>query len=185
MPAFPKVSGSNLEGRKFNVPGDFEGERNLAFVPFQRWHLDLAPVVVSSGEWRWLEKALVQRARLFDAVLGDLYGEQLLLREAVVPAELVFSDPAYLMAARQILPASGGLRFYAADLARGTDGRWRVIDSHTETLAGIGFALANRVAHTHVAVPVSGLLRWHVVRAMVCVMHYCLSMRHTGSSCCR
>ena len=41
--------------------------------------------------------------------------------------------------------------FYAADLARGQDGKWRVIDNHTETLAGIGFALANRVVHTHVA----------------------------------
>ena len=41
MPAFPKVSGSNLEGRKFNLPGDFEGELNLAVVPFQRWHQDL------------------------------------------------------------------------------------------------------------------------------------------------
>ena len=41
--------------------------------------------------------------------------------------------------------------FYAADLARGDDGQWRVIDNHAETLAGIGFTLANRVVHTHVA----------------------------------
>ena len=42
-------------------------------------------------------------------------------------------------------------RFYAADLARGADGKWRVIDNHAETLAGTGFALANRIVHTHVA----------------------------------
>jgi hypothetical protein len=34
---FPKVSGANLEGRKFNLPADFEGELNLVLIPFQQW----------------------------------------------------------------------------------------------------------------------------------------------------
>lgn len=38
---FPDVTGSNLEGRDFNLPRDFEGELNLAIVPFQRWHQDV------------------------------------------------------------------------------------------------------------------------------------------------
>ena len=117
----------------------------------QRWHLDLAPVVLSATEWRRLETSLVQRARLFDALLADLYGERNLVRLGLVPADLVFSDSAFLRPCQDILPAAGGLRFYAADLARGADGLWRVIDNHTETVAGIGFALANRVVHTHVA----------------------------------
>ena len=119
--------------------------------PSQRWQLDLAPVVISSGEWRWLSQALIQRARLLDAVLGDIYGEQRLIRQGVLPPELVFSDSAYLAPCHGIEPEAGPLRFYAADLARAADGRWRVIDNHTETLAGVGFALANRVVHTHVA----------------------------------
>jgi uncharacterized circularly permuted ATP-grasp superfamily protein/uncharacterized alpha-E superfamily protein len=117
----------------------------------QRWTLDLAPLVISHREWQWLETALIQRARLFDALLNDIYGAQHLLRQGLVPAELIFSDSAYLRPCSGILPEAGGLMFYAADLARGEDGDWRVIDSHTETLAGIGFALANRVVHTHVA----------------------------------
>jgi uncharacterized circularly permuted ATP-grasp superfamily protein/uncharacterized alpha-E superfamily protein len=117
----------------------------------QRWALDLLPIVISASEWRDLERALVQRARLFDAILNDVYGEQNLLRQDAIPAELVFSDPAYLAPCKGILPNAGGLIFYAADLARGSDGKWQVIDNHTETLAGIGFALANRVVHTHVA----------------------------------
>ena len=117
----------------------------------QRWTLDLSPVVISASEWHGLERALVQRARLFDALLNDVYGEQHLLRLGLVPAELIFSDAAYLLPCNGILPNAGGLMFYAADLARGDDGKWRVIDNHTETLAGIGFALANRVVHTHVA----------------------------------
>jgi uncharacterized circularly permuted ATP-grasp superfamily protein/uncharacterized alpha-E superfamily protein len=117
----------------------------------QQWQLDLLPIVISPGEWRWLEAALVQRAELFDAVLNDLYGDQTLLREGLIPPELIFSDSAYLRACHGVLPRAGGLRFYAADLARGTDGQWRIIDNHAETLAGVGFALANRMVFTHVS----------------------------------
>ena len=117
----------------------------------QRWQLDLAPVIISSAEWLTLDAALVQRARLFDAMLGDLYGDQRVMREGLVPPELVFSDSSYLQACRNIHPSGGQLHFYAADLARGADGQWRVIDNHTETLAGLGFCLANRVVHTHIA----------------------------------
>lgn len=116
-----------------------------------RWQLDLLPIVVSSPEWDWLATSLVQRARLFDQLLADLYGEQSTMRRGLVPPELVFSDGSFLRPCQGILPRAGPLRFYAADLARGADGQWRVIDSHTETLAGVGFALANRVVHTHVA----------------------------------
>ena len=119
--------------------------------PSQRWQLDLAPVVFSPGEWRWLEAALTQRAQLFDAILSDIYGEQRLMRQGLIPPELIYSDSSFLRPCQNLLPQAGGLRFYAADLARGADGQWRVIDSHSETLAGVGFALANRVVHTHVA----------------------------------
>lgn len=117
----------------------------------QRWQLDLVPIVLSGEEWHALERALVQRARLSDALLADIYSDQKLLRLGLIPPELVFSDPAYLRPCQNILPAAGPLQFYAADLARAADGQWRVIDTHTETNAGIGFALANRVVHTHVA----------------------------------
>jgi uncharacterized circularly permuted ATP-grasp superfamily protein/uncharacterized alpha-E superfamily protein len=119
--------------------------------PTQEWQLDLSPIVFSAAEWHWLEAALTQRARLLDGVLRDLYGGQNLLREGLLPPDLVFADHAYLRPCQSILPDAGPLRFYAADLARGADGQWRVIDNHTETLAGIGFAVANRVAHTHIA----------------------------------
>ncbi len=118
--------------------------------PNQRWQLDLAPLMISAAEWRWLEEALTQRARLSDAILTDLYGPQHLMREGLLPPELVFSDTAFIRPAQGVLPEAGGLQFFAADLARGNDGQWRIIDNHTETLAGIGFALANRVVHTHI-----------------------------------
>lgn len=133
--------------RETGIAYDMFADPNAAT---QKWQLDLMPVVLSSGEWRWLAAALTQRARLFDALLADLYGAQKLMRDGLVPPELVFSDNAYLRPCQGILDRGGPLRFYAADLARGADGQWRVIDNHLETLAGLGFVLANRVAHTHV-----------------------------------
>ncbi len=133
--------------RETGVAYDMFADPNAAT---QKWQLDLMPIVLSSAEWRWLATALKQRARLFDALLADVYGPQKLMRDGLVPPELVFSDNAFLRPCQGILDKAGPLRFYAADLARGADGQWRVIDNHLETLAGLGFVLANRVAHTHV-----------------------------------
>ncbi len=119
--------------------------------PGKRWEVDLVPFVISSSEWRALETALVQRARLFSAILSDIYGAQRLMRDGLIPPALVFSDPAYLSACHDMQPASGHLHFYSVDLGRNADGTWRVVDNHLETPAGIGYALANRVVHTHIA----------------------------------
>lgn len=118
--------------------------------PTQNWRLDLLPIMLSSAEWQWLERALCQRAQLLNLILKDIYGEQRLMRSGMIPPELVFSDPTYLKACQGILPDAGPLRFFAADLARDHNGQWRIIDNHTETLAGLGFAVANRVVHSHV-----------------------------------
>ena len=62
----------------------------------QPWRIDLVPLVVAPEEWRQLERALIQRARLFEAILADLYGTQRLLASGAIPHQLVFSDPSFL-----------------------------------------------------------------------------------------
>ena len=117
----------------------------------QPWRVDLVPLILGAEEWRELERALIQRARLFEAILADLYGPQQLLASGAIPHQLVFSDPSFLRPCQTSAAAGGFIQFFATDLARGPDGRWRVIDTHTETPAGIGYALANRMVHTNVA----------------------------------
>ena len=73
------------------------------------------------------------------------------MKRGLIPPELVFSDPAYLRACQNIRPAGGRIQFFAADIARGPDGNWRIVDTHVETPAGIGYALANRTVLTHVS----------------------------------
>ncbi len=66
------------------------------------WSLDALPIVLSAADWEGLEAGLVQRSRLLDAVLADLYGPRSVLTEGLLPPELVFAHPGYVRAASGI-----------------------------------------------------------------------------------
>lgn len=109
------------------------------------WQLDLLPLILGGGEWRAIEAGLIQRARLLNLVLGDLYGTQRLVRDGFVPAPLVFANSGYLRACQAIdVPGGAYLQIYAADLARSPDGQWWVLADRTQGPGGLGFALENR-----------------------------------------
>jgi uncharacterized circularly permuted ATP-grasp superfamily protein/uncharacterized alpha-E superfamily protein len=102
--------------------------------------------LLPEAEWRGIASAVAQRARLLDAVLGDLYGPQHLLAEGLVPPALVFGQRGYLWPAHGVVPPSKTwLHVYAADLARAPDGRWWVIADRTRGPSGAGYALSNRM----------------------------------------
>ncbi len=111
----------------------------------QLWHLDLIPLVLDRPEWSRIAAAASQRARLYNALLADLYGEQSVFSKGILPPTLVMSDMSYLRPLHGVLPDGGHLTFLALDFARDPQGNWRIIDTHTETPAGHGFALANRM----------------------------------------
>ncbi len=109
------------------------------------WELDCVPLVIGAEEWRELEAGLVQRARLLNLILGDLFGVQRLVRDGFVPAPLLHANPGYLRACQAIrVPGGNYLPIYAADVARGPEGRWWVLADRTQAPAGFGFALENR-----------------------------------------
>ena len=109
------------------------------------WTLDPLPLLLTAAEWRQIEQGVAQRARLLDALLADLYGPQRLLAEGVVPPELPFGHPNYLLPCQGSRPRDGTyLHLYAADLARAPDGRWWVLADRTQAPSGAGYALENR-----------------------------------------
>jgi len=109
------------------------------------WELDPVPLVLDAGEWAAIEAGLEQRARLLDRVLRDLYGPQHLLRRGLLPPELVLGHAGFLRPLLGALPAHRRrLIFYAADLARGPDGRLWVLADRTQSPSGAGYALENR-----------------------------------------
>ncbi len=115
------------------------------------WPVDPIPLALDSAEWAQIESAIVQRATLLNAVLADLYGPQNLLRDGLLPPELVFPNPGFLRPCSQV-PVPGGvyLHLYAADLARSADGRWWVIADRTQAPSGAGYALENRLVSARV-----------------------------------
>ncbi|WP_156763329.1 circularly permuted type 2 ATP-grasp protein [Mycobacterium scrofulaceum] len=115
------------------------------------WILDTLPIVLSAAEWELLEAGLVQRSRLLDAVLADLYGSRSLLTEGVLPPELLFAHPGYVRAANGIeIPGHHQLFLHGCDISRLPDGAFQVNADWTQAPSGAGYALADRrvVAHS-------------------------------------
>ncbi len=110
------------------------------------WALDALPMIIGAEEWPAIEAAVAQRARLLDAVLGDLYGPQTLLADGLLPPRLVLGHSAFQRAACGTRPAGQPALFvYAADLARSADGRWWVVADRTQAPSGAGYAIENRL----------------------------------------
>jgi uncharacterized circularly permuted ATP-grasp superfamily protein/uncharacterized alpha-E superfamily protein len=110
------------------------------------WSIDLLPLILPENEWQAIVDGLSQRARLLDLVLADLYGEQRLVADRLVPPYLVYANPAFLRPMRHVGRAGGAphLQFYAADLVRMPDGAWRIFADRTQAPSGVGYALRNR-----------------------------------------
>ena len=127
------------DGVTYNVYADPKGVS-------RPWELDLVPFILPADEWREIAAAVEQRARLLDAVLGDLYGPQKLVADGLVPPALVFGQRSFLWPLHGLVPPGGtSLHVYAADLARSPDGRWWILADRTRGPSGFGYALQNRI----------------------------------------
>ncbi len=115
------------------------------------WEVDPLPLLLPAQEWREIEEGIAQRAALLNRVLGDLYGEQSLLKSGAIPPAAVFGHAGWLSPAMGIRPPGGVHLFqYAADLARSPDGRWWVVGDRTQAPSGAGYALENRLVISRV-----------------------------------
>ena len=135
-------------GLSFRMTGDAE-ERP--------WPLSPMPLVIGAAQWREIERGLVQRAELIEAVTDDIYGPQRLISEGHLPAALVAGSRFFarnLIGARETRAEEGSARggpgnllsVYAADLVCGPGGQWRVVADRLRLANGIGYALENRLA---------------------------------------
>lgn len=110
------------------------------------WRMDPVPLLISAAEWRDIETGLIQRARLLNAMVADIYGPQRLLTEGRLPPPLVFGNDNFLRRICGITPPGDNwLDFIAVDLARASDNKWWVLGDRTQSPSGAGYALENRV----------------------------------------
>ncbi len=132
-------------GVTYNVYGDTDGLN-------RPWLLDTIPLVISPAEWRITERGMKQRAFVLNKVLEDLYGERRLLKERIIPPELIYAHSGFLRPCDKIRqPGANQLILYAADLSRGPDSKVWVLKDRTQAPSGMGYALENRSALSRVA----------------------------------
>jgi uncharacterized circularly permuted ATP-grasp superfamily protein/uncharacterized alpha-E superfamily protein len=127
-------------GVTYNVYADEGG-------PQRPWSLDLFPLIVSAASWTQIETGVIQRMRVLEGVMSDVYGAQKLLEQGLLPPALVQGHPGYLRAMHGVKPVGGmHLHIAAFDMARGPDGNWWVVSQRTQAPSGLGYLLENRLA---------------------------------------
>lgn len=113
------------------------------------WPLSPVPLLIPAAEWKAIEAGLAQRADLLERVLADIYGPRQLVADRHLPAAVIAGSSGHWRMMDGLAPPGGRyLLFYAADLARGPQGDWRVLADHARTPTGAGYALENRLAMT-------------------------------------
>jgi uncharacterized circularly permuted ATP-grasp superfamily protein len=125
-------------GVTFTVYADARGTERI--LPF-----DLIPRIVPADEWSLIRRGIAQRVRALNAFLADVYHEQRILHEGVIPWELVFSSRFFN---REMI----GVRLHkdiyihvsGIDLIRGRDGTYYVLEDNLRTPSGISYVLENR-----------------------------------------
>ena len=129
-------------GVTFNVYGMEEGSEKI--FPF-----DPIPRVIDAATWANLEAGLTQRVRALNAFIQDVYGAGEILKDGIVPRDLVLGCPQYLRAAVGVTPPHGTFVTVAGiDLVRGADGRIYVLEDNVRTPSGVSYVIQNRVVMT-------------------------------------
>lgn len=127
-------------GVTYNVYADENG-------PQRPWSLDLFPLIIDPESWQHIEVGVLQRMRLLEKLMADVYGPQQLLKKGLLPPALVHGHPGYLRAMHGVTPLGGmHLHITAFDLARGPDGNWWLVGQRCQAPSGLGYLLENRLA---------------------------------------
>ena len=133
-------------GVTYNVYNATDGNTN------RHWSLDPIPFVLEQSEWDEIKKGIRQRATLLNLILKDIYSNQYLLKDKIIPPEIIFSHQGFIKEAFDFgVKEHFNLYFYALDMARGPDGKMWVISHRTQAPSGLGYAIENRLAMSAVA----------------------------------
>jgi len=106
---------------------------------------DLVPRIIGGAEWEPIERGLVQRVAALNMFLADVYGEQRILAEGVVPREMVLGASGYVPEMRGVKPPGGVyIHVCGVDLIRDPKGRFLVLEDNARCPSGVSYVLENR-----------------------------------------
>ncbi|MCC6628002.1 MAG: circularly permuted type 2 ATP-grasp protein, partial [Chloroflexi bacterium] len=126
------------QGITFTVYGNEEGTERI--IPY-----DLLPRIITSAEWSVIERGLTQRITALNLFLRDIYHEQAILHDGIVPRALVYSCHHYRREVRGLrVPRDAYITVVGTDLVRLPDGRFAVLEDNLRVPSGVSYMLVNR-----------------------------------------
>ena len=126
-------------GITFNVYGDERGQERI--FPF-----DLVPRLVTSQEWDWLERGLQQRVRALNLFIDDVYHDQRIVKDRIIPEEIIRSAQGFQEACIGLDPPQGvWCHITGTDIVRDSDGRIYVLEDNLRVPSGVSYVLQNRL----------------------------------------
>ena len=125
-------------GITFAVNQGVEGVEKI--MPF-----DLVPRIITADEWRKVERGLEQRVRALNLFLEDIYQTASILRQGIVPPELVFASRGYCREVRGMsVPLGVYTHIVGSDLVRDETGEFYVLEDNLRTPSGVSYVVENR-----------------------------------------
>jgi len=125
-------------GITFNVYGHEAGTEKV-------WPFDLIPRIIDAAEWRLVEAGLKQRIRALNMFIDDMYHDQKIIRDKVVPEYMLQSSKGYLTQIQGMNPSRGiWCHITGTDLVRAADGKIYVLEDNLRCPSGVSYVLENR-----------------------------------------
>ena len=108
---------------------------------------DLFPRIIPASEWDLLEKGIIQRNMAINLFLHDVYNGQKILKDKIVPAELVLTAKYYFKAMEGVKPVGGIYNHVSGtDIIKHNDGKFYVLEDNVRCPSGVSYVIANRIA---------------------------------------
>lgn len=126
------------QGITFTVYDSGEGIEKI--FPF-----DIIPRIITCAEWSFIEKGIKQRLKALNLFLKDVYNNQFIIKDQVIPASLIYSCPHFLREMHQLnVPYDIYIHIAGIDLIRDYDGTFYVLEDNLRTPSGVSYMLENR-----------------------------------------
>lgn len=108
---------------------------------------DLFPRIIPNKEWMQLETGVIQRNKAINLFLHDIYHKKQILKDKVVPADLIFSSKNYLKEMIDFSPVGGiYTHISGTDLIKHVDGKYYILEDNLRCPSGVSYVLSNRMA---------------------------------------
>jgi uncharacterized circularly permuted ATP-grasp superfamily protein len=125
-------------GITFNVYGHAAGTEKI-------WPFDLIPRVMMEQEWRYVESGLKQRIRALNMFIDDMYHDQNIIREGIMPEFMISTSKGYLKQLQGMNPSRGiWCHITGTDLVRAADGQIYVLEDNLRCPSGVSYVIENR-----------------------------------------